>query len=125
MYESLLTLPYFQGMSKDDITRILDKVTFDFINYRCGDYIYKEKDECDKFCILIKGKMSCVTSSIENGYTLSESIEAPFAIEPYSLFGGKTKYKRSYIAEEDCSVLVFDKKYLFSIDKPGEFNVVE
>lgn len=114
MYESLLTLPYFQGMSKDDITRILDKVTFDFANYRCGETVFEEKEECDKFSILIKGKISCVTSSAEDGYTLSESIEAPFAIEPYSLFGGETKYKRSYTAEEDCSILVFDKKFLFS-----------
>ena len=114
MYESLLKLPYFQGLSKDEITRILDKVAFDFINYKCGESIYTDEDRCNKFSILIKGKISCVTYSEERSYSLHETIEAPFAIEPYSLFGGSTKYKRNSIAEEDCAILIFDKHFLFS-----------
>ena len=37
MYESLLSLPYFQGMSRDDITAILGKTTFEFKKYTEGD----------------------------------------------------------------------------------------
>ena len=114
MYENLLNLPYFQGLSKDEITRILDKVAFDFINCKVGESIYKEGDDCNRFSILIKGKVSCITCSEERNYSLHETIEAPFAIEPYSLFGGSTRYKRSYVAEEECAVLIFDKQYLFS-----------
>ena len=35
-------------------------------------------------------------------------------MEPYSLFGQYTTYKRSYAAKGDCTTLVIDKKYLFS-----------
>ena len=51
MYENLLSLPYFQGMSKDDITRILDKVTFDFVKYNDGEIICHKNESCDKFLI--------------------------------------------------------------------------
>lgn len=113
MYENLLNLPYFQGLSKEDITKILDKVALDFINYNSGDTIYTHDDSCNKFSILIKGRIACIKSH-DNEYSLYEILQAPFAIEPYSLFGGNTKYKKDYIAEEECSVITFDKKYLFS-----------
>lgn len=113
MYDNLLLLPYFQGLSKNEITNILDKVAFDFTNYKNGDTIYNNGEECDKFSILIKGKISCITHSKEADYSLYESIEAPFAIEPYSIFGGSTRYKRNYIAENDCTILTFEKQSLF------------
>lgn len=113
MYENLLNLPYFQGLSKEEITKILDKVAFDFINYNSGDTIYTHSESCNKFSILIKGKIACI-QSYNNEYSLYEILQAPYAIEPHSLFGGDTKYKKDYIAEDSCSILTFDKKYLFS-----------
>lgn len=115
MYDNLLILPYFQGLSKKEITTILDKVAFDFVNYKQGETIYHCGDDCNKFSILIKGEMLCIMHSQDNSYSLCENIDAPYAIEPYSLFGGSTKYKRNYIAESDCSILCFDKHFLFNV----------
>ena len=113
MYENLLNLPYFQGLSKEEITKIHDKVAFDLINYNSGDTINTHSESCNKFSILIKGKIACI-QSYNNEYSLYEILQAPYAIEPHSLFGGDTKYKKDYIAEDSCSILTFDKKYLFS-----------
>ena len=46
MYENLLQLPYFQGMSKDEITAILDKVTIEFFSYNDGETICRFGEEC-------------------------------------------------------------------------------
>ena len=114
MYENLLRLPYFQGMSKDEITAILDKVTIEFFNYTDGETICRLGEECDKFIIVTKGEVSSHIVAPDGSYSLTEEIQAPFAVEPYSLFGQYTTYKRSYAAKGDCTTLVIDKKYLFS-----------
>lgn len=114
MYENLLRLPYFQGMSKDEITSILDKVAFDFQNLSDGDTICDTGERCDKFIIVTNGEALSTVVAPDSTYSLTEKIEAPYAIEPYSLFGYDTTFKRKYTAKGNCTILVIDKQYLFS-----------
>ena len=39
MYDTLLLLPLFQGISERDFTKILEKVKFHFEKYAAGQYI--------------------------------------------------------------------------------------
>lgn len=114
MYENLLRLPYFQGMSKDDITAILDKVTFEFLNYADGEVVFRRGDKCSKFVILTRGSLQSHSVSSDETYSISETFDAPQAIEPHSLFGYDTVYHCDYTAKGNCSILVIDKQYLFS-----------
>lgn len=114
MYENLLRLPYFQGMSKDDITSILDKVTFEFVKYNDGDTICRRGDACEKLTILVQGKMHVIAEAPDKSYRLTEEIVAPYAIEPYSMFGYGARYYREYKANGTCTVLVIEKRFLFS-----------
>ena len=114
MYENLLRLPYFQGMSKKELTSILDKVKFDFTRHSNGDKILKQNDKCDKFVILIQGKIRAEHKSHDGSYYLREEIEAPYAIEPYSLFGSDPTYNNSYSSIDDCSLLSISKSYFYS-----------
>lgn len=114
MYENLLRLPYFQGMSKDEITSILDKVAFDFQKLADGETICELGERCDKFVILTNGEAMSRVDAPDGTYSLTEDICAPYAIEPYSLFGQDTTFKRQYTAKGECTILVIDKQYLFS-----------
>ena len=114
MYESLLSLPYFQGMSRDDITSILDKVTFEFVKYSDGDTICHCGDACEKIVILVQGKMHTFTEAPDKSYRLAEEMTAPYAIEPYSMFGYSICYRREYVANGNCTALIIEKKFLFS-----------
>ncbi len=114
MYENLLSLPYFQGMSKDDITAILDNVVFEFVKYNDGDIIYQQNEECTNFTILIQGTLQAIAEAPDKSYKLTEELNAPFAVEPYSLFGYSTRYSREYIAKGNCAILKINKKFLFS-----------
>ena len=114
MYESLLRLPYFQGMSKDEITSILDKVAFDFQNLSDGETICSTGECCDKFIIVTNGDAQSTIAAPDGSYSLTEEISSPYAIEPYSLFGKETTFKRRYTAKGNCTILVIDKQYLFS-----------
>ena len=112
MYESLLCLPYFQGMSKEDITAILGKVTLEFKKHGDGDIIIHKDEECDKFVLLTQGKASAITSP-DKALCITEELQAPFCIEPYSIFGYDTKYRRDYMAKGDCTILTIDKQHIF------------
>ena len=114
MYENLLRLPYFQGMSKKELTAILDKVKLEFSRHQDGEKIIRQEEKCNKFVILIQGKLLAKHQTHNNPYTLTEEIEAPYAIEPYSLFGSETHYSRSYTSLGDSSLLSIDKSYFYS-----------
>lgn len=113
MYESLLCLPYFQGMDKDDITAILGKVTFEFKRYAEGEIVFRQGEKCDKFTILTQGNISGTATSPDKEYCITEELYAPFTIEPYSIFGYDTRYQRDYTAKTDCTILSIDKQHLF------------
>lgn len=114
MYESLLKLPYFQGMSKDELTAILDKVKFKFSRHANGELIISNGDNCDNFVILIQGELESERSTPDKEYKLFETIDAPFAIEPGSMYGIQANYRHSYYAKGECSILTISKSYLYS-----------
>lgn len=114
MYENLLRLPYFQGMSKNDLTSILDKVRLEFKHCTDGEKIISQGDKCNKFIILINGRIKTEVISSDETYRLIEIHEAPYAVEPYSLFGSSTEYSRSYYACGDCDILTINKSFFFS-----------
>ncbi len=114
MYESLLKLPYFQGMSKDELTSILDKVKFDFSRHTDGEPILSYNQNCDNFVILIQGKVESERHITEKNYTLYETLEAPYAIEPGSLFGIHNSFRHSYYSKGNSCLLSINKSYLYT-----------
>lgn len=114
MYENLLRLPYFQGMSKNDLTTILDKVKLEFSRHENNETIVSQNEKCEKFIIVINGRIEAETTPEDLSYKLIEEHTAPFAIEPYSLFGTTTRYNSSYKAKEKCDTLTIDKRYFFT-----------
>ena len=114
MYDNLLLLPLFQGLSKNDITSIIEKVKLHFQQYQEGETLIRQEDTCDKLCFLLKGRMTVQRQDKEYGYSLSEVLGEPSIIEPQSLFGMHTRYTATYRAQTTVHVLTIDKKYLFS-----------
>ena len=114
MYENLLRLPYFQGMGKKELTAILDKVKLDFTRHKENEVVLTQGVKCDKFVILIQGTLRAEHISNDGRYKLSEEIEAPYAIEPYSLFGSEPNFKRNYFSVGESSMLSIDKSFFYS-----------
>ena len=114
MYDNLLLLPLFQGLSKNDFTTILEKVRFHFLTYQEGETFIRQGETCQQLCFLLNGKAVARTTVEEPTYTLSETIDAPTIIEPQSLFGMQPKYTATYQAQTQVKVLTIDKSYIFS-----------
>lgn len=114
MYDNLLLLPLFQGLSKNEFTTILEKVRFHFLTYQEGEIFIRQGEDCHQLCFLLSGTAVVRTTAKEHAYTLSETLVPSTLIEPQSLFGMQTKYTATYQAQTQVKVLTIDKKYIFS-----------
>lgn len=114
MYENLLCLPYFQGMSKENITAILDKIKLEYHTCNDKETLCDKGEECNKFVLLTKGEITSLAESPDGTYTIEEEHTAPYAIEPYSIFGYNTAYNRRYISKGTSTILTIEKGYFFS-----------
>ncbi len=114
MFDTLLQLPLFQGLCHEDFTSILDKVKLHFIKHKVGETIIESGSPCKQLCFLLKGEVSIVTNSKENIYTVIEQMEAPYLLEPQSLFGMNTHYTSTYVAHTEAHTVSISKAFVLS-----------
>ena len=121
MYDTLLSLPLFQGMNQADFNSLLQKIRLDFIRYESGNTIISAGDRCKSLAFLINGTVESSRDGMDGRFTFKESIEAPYLIEPYSMFGRAGVYQRTYTAATTCSFLMVDKQYIYT--ELGKYNI--
>lgn len=63
MYDVLLQLPLFQGVSRAKISELIEKTKFHFLKYKSGEQIVSKGEECTHLKFLISG---CVRSEMVN-----------------------------------------------------------
>ena len=68
MYDTLLQLPLFQGLGKNDITSILDKVKIHFSRRKAGDIVLRKGQACRDLVFLLNGSLMSETSDKDNMY---------------------------------------------------------
>ena len=121
MYDTLLSLPLFQGMSQADFNSLLQKIRLDFVRYEEGSTIISASERCKSFAFLINGTVESSRDGMDGKLTFMEQIDAPCLIEPYSMFGRAGSYQRTYTAISPCSFLMVDKQYIYT--ELGKYNI--
>lgn len=121
MYDILLSLPLFQGMSQADFNSLLQKIRLDFVRHESGSTIICAGDRCNSFAFLINGTVESTREGMNGNLAFMELIEAPCLLEPYSMFGRAGSYQRSYTATGPCSFLMVDKQYIYT--EIGKYNI--
>lgn len=113
MYDKLLQLSLFQGLTLNELTKILEKVTFLFENYKAGDVIINEGDPCKRVAFLLDGEIQKKTVvKGDHPLEVKEWIAAPFTFELSSLYGRQTTYRSTYIASADSNIMWMHKRFL-------------
>ena len=121
MYDTLLSLPLFQGMSQADFNSLLQKIRLDFVRYEEGSTSISSGQTCKSFAFLINGTVESSRDGMDGNLTFMEQIDAPCLIEPYSMFGRVGSYQRTYSAVTPCSFLMVDKQYIYT--ELGKYNI--
>lgn len=114
MYDKLLELPLFQGLTKENITSIIEKVKMGFHKYDAKQYIALQDTKCNTLIFILNGKVSITSTDKKKNFRIEEQVNGPYIIEPYSLFGMHTNYQASYSALNEVETLNIDKSYILT-----------
>lgn len=109
-YDKLLQFTLFQGMSHSDLMEVLGHTKFGFSKHSGGQRIVKDGDICDHLYFLTTGSLTVETVSYDHSCRVSETVNAPYAIQPEQLFGLTQRYTSTFRALSDCNFITIDKQ---------------
>lgn len=116
MYEKIMMIPIFTGLSHDQISNILEKTSISFSQYQEGEYICKNDDPVNTLICILDGEIS-VEHRIgnNNSFYIEEIIDKPISINSTRLFGIERTSATSVKALRKTGVMAFEKKDFFKL----------
>ena len=115
MYNRLLSLPLFTGMTTGELTQMLAHIHMEFKQYEAGEVIVAQDDRCNKLIYVLKGKVRAEFIDHERHFVLQEFIDNPFVIEPYNMHGMVQRYEHTYMTEERTDTVMISKQEFHAI----------
>ena len=112
MYDKLLLLPLFQGLTRDDFTAIVGKTKLDFARHKRNTVLATAGDPCTRLIFLLDGEISACGVSVDESYALTEYSKRPFLLEPQSMYGLDARFVRTYTAVSEIQTVSIDKRYV-------------
>ena len=110
IYDRLLQFTLFQGMSHADLMQVAGHTKFNFSKLAAGKKLVKEGDDCHHLVFVTNGTLRAGTVSDDHSCRVTESISAPYILQPERLFGITQRYSSSFTAETPCSLISIDKQ---------------
>ncbi len=115
MSDQLMALPLFQGIGKERIMELIEKVPFHFLKFEEGQTIFKAGEQTEFMRFVVSGQAQAETALCGGNVTLIQTITAPDVIAPDFLFGRITTYPFSLTAKTECGIMQLSKAYVVSI----------
>ncbi|HEY9551196.1 MAG TPA: Crp/Fnr family transcriptional regulator [Prevotella sp.] len=115
LYNKLLMLPLFQGLSYSDLSAIVEQTPFEFKAYKPQDIIVCEDDPCNNMIFLIDGQMERIAQPDDRQYQLKEQLKAPNVLQPERIFGLVQRYTHTYMALTSCNALLLKKEHVIRL----------
>ncbi len=109
MYDVLLQLPIFQGVSRNKISELIEKMKFHFLKYPAGEPIVTSGEECSHLKFLISGEIRSELVTLNGKIRIAETIQAPNVIAPNHLFGRDTYYPANLYAVGTVGIMQIEK----------------
>ena len=109
MFERLLQLPLFQGLTTLELSEVMEHVRLNFVNYHEGDEIVMQGDACHKLVYVISGDIGVEYREKNGRFTLVEDLPDLKVLEPFNMFGMIQKYSRSYFFNSDGCTLTIER----------------
>lgn len=109
MFELLMNLPLFRGVSRSRIAEVVGSAKFHFLKYTKGETVVRAGEECTHLAFVISGSVRSEISNSSKRFSVSQTLKAPSAIAPDFLFGRTTRYPGTVVALTDCSILKISK----------------
>lgn len=127
MFEKMMKLPLFQGVSYERIESLIEKVPFHFLKFQDGEKIISAGSECTHLRFIVSGSVKIVTHSQVSKVSVSQVLDSPNVIGPDYLFGRRTIYPYEVFANGTCGILQLKKSDYIDIiqsDNVFLFNIL-
>ena len=112
MQESVFTriqsLPLFQGISRDDLLRMIERARFNFVSVETGELITEQGKSASQLIYALSGTFQ-LTQSVSDAFRVTEILDAPFIFEPECLFGKLLTWRHTLQATVDAQLLNISK----------------
>ena len=110
IYDQLLQFPLFQGMSRDDLEIVAGHTRFGFTKMPAGKQVLKNGSACQQMFFLINGSVKIQSYADDNGYSVEETVTAPYLLQLESAFGYYQRYTHDFTTTTDVNFLLLDKE---------------
>ena len=125
MFEILMELPLFRGVSRERIARTAGEAKFNFLKYPEGETIVSAGTPCRHITFVISGSVRSTIVNANGRFSVAQTLKAPAVISPDFLFGRATEFPGTVTALEPTGILQISKadymKILYS-DEVFMFN---
>lgn len=109
MFEKLMELPLFRGVSLQCIARLVGDVKFHFLKYPQGETIIRAGDQCTHLTFIISGSVRSTIVNANGRFSVGQTLTAPAVVSPDFLFGRYTAYPCTVVANDTVGVLKIAK----------------
>lgn len=125
MYETIMNLPLFKGLSHEQISSFLEKTHIRFHKYSDRERIVEKGTRANSLKCVISGNI-IVSRHIgrTNPMVISEVITGQYIIGADRLFGMNTEYDSDADALGNVSVMEFSKEQYFSLLSSGNILLI-
>ena len=127
MYQQLMQLPLFQGVSTEKITALVEKLPFHFLKFRNGEQVFAAGDPCTHIKFIVSGQVRLETPFPKLRITMHQTVSNPHVLAAEYLFGRDTAYPYTAISDGSCGILQLRKSdyiKMITSDKVFLFNIL-
>ncbi len=120
MYEQLMGLPLFNGVSYNRISEIVGNTKLAFLKYLPNERIVNAGDPCTHLMFVIGGNVQLSIQNQNDRFRVTQTIGAPSVISPDFLFGRNTLFPATVTAVDTVSLMQISKNDFISIVQTDE-----
>lgn len=115
MYETIMDLPLFKGVSKEQVSLFLEKTNIGFRNYEPHEQILRAGDEVRMVKFVISGVVKVIHPVGEYLLSVEEECGCGSALGAERLFGISTGYSYDVRSMGKVSILEFSKEQYINL----------
>lgn len=109
MFETLIDLPLFKGVSRERMSQAVGSHKFHFLKYTPGQTIFHAGDTCVNLAFIISGSVRVRMENPDHRFMVEQTLSAPEVIAPEFLFGRVTRYPADVHSIDTVSLLLVSK----------------
>ena len=121
MYDTILGLPLFQGLSTADLTRVLEGTRLAFDTVSAGTTLFRQDELCTGLTFIIDGAITLHTEAADHRWSVDETLNSPLVLGMDVLYGSTRTHRHSAHAATATRTLFMDKRTVAALT--GYFEV--